>query len=98
MTIGTGATNRHRFYEDALAMLLGAMLVSLGVALYANLTGADLSGAELGGVISSGIVGTPRALPSGSVWVAMATRMASTLAVLITEPVSRFLCWALNSA
>lgn len=38
MTIGTGAANRHRFYEDAIAMLLGAMLVSLGVALYAKAT------------------------------------------------------------
>lgn len=37
-TIDTAMAARHRLYEDALAMLLGAMLVSLGVALYGKAT------------------------------------------------------------
>lgn len=35
---GPGAMSRHRFYEDALALLLGTLFVALGMAVYAQST------------------------------------------------------------
>lgn len=37
-TIASSATERHRFYEDVFAMLVGTLMVSLGLALYAKAT------------------------------------------------------------
>jgi len=34
----TSPTERHRFYEDALAILLGTLMVSIGIALFAKAT------------------------------------------------------------
>jgi uncharacterized membrane-anchored protein YitT (DUF2179 family) len=37
-TIASPASERHRFYEDVFAMLVGTLMVSLGLALYAKAT------------------------------------------------------------
>lgn len=37
-TIASSATERHRFHEDVFAMLVGTLMVSLGLALYAKAT------------------------------------------------------------
>lgn len=37
-TIASPAAERHRFYEDVFAMLVGTLMVSLGLALYAKAT------------------------------------------------------------
>lgn len=46
-TIASSATERHRFHEDVFAMLVGTLMVSLGLALYAKATLVTGGGAGL---------------------------------------------------
>lgn len=57
MTQATFATERHRFYEDVFAMLLGTLLVSIGIVLYskAGLVTSGIAGLALSLQIATGL-------------------------------------------